>query len=87
MISPAQDPYASRTDRSSAIISRQDPVVYGEGKYANALIFAVFVGLAWNTLRLLHKPEAMARRWWRWAATAPSTPWPRQHMRPAAPWA
>ena len=37
MISPAQDPYASRTDRSSAIISRQDPVVYEEGKYANAL--------------------------------------------------
>lgn len=37
MISPAQDPYASRTDRSSAIISRQDPVVYGEGKYADAL--------------------------------------------------
>src|SRR5690606_29894549 len=37
MISPAQDPYASRTDRSSAIIARQDPVVYGEGKYADAL--------------------------------------------------
>ncbi len=28
-------------------------------QYANALIFAVFVGLAWNTLRLLHKPEAV----------------------------
>lgn len=37
MITPAQDPYASRTDRGSAIISRQDPVVYGEGKFANAL--------------------------------------------------
>src|SRR5690606_27010183 len=37
MISPAQDPYASRTDRSSAIIARQDPVVYGEGKFADAL--------------------------------------------------
>ena len=37
MISPAQDPYASRTDRSSAIISRQDPVVYEDGKYASAL--------------------------------------------------
>lgn len=28
-------------------------------KYANALIFAVFAGLAWNTLLLLHKPEAV----------------------------
>lgn len=37
MITPAQDPYASRTDRGSAIISRQDPVVYGEGKFADAL--------------------------------------------------
>ena len=37
MISPAQDPYASRTDRSSAIIARQDPVVYGDGTYADAL--------------------------------------------------
>ncbi|AUA57129.1 ectoine hydroxylase [Achromobacter spanius] len=37
MISPAQDPYASRTDRGSAIIARQDPVVYEDGKYANAL--------------------------------------------------
>jgi len=37
MISPAQDPYASRTDRGSAILARQDPVVYGEGKYADAL--------------------------------------------------
>ena len=37
MISPAQDPYASRTDRGSAIIARQDPVVYGEGKFADAL--------------------------------------------------
>lgn len=37
MISPAQDPYASRTDRGSAIIARKDPVVYGDGKYADAL--------------------------------------------------
>lgn len=37
MISPAQDPYASRTDRSSAIISRQDPIVYEQGSYADAL--------------------------------------------------
>ena len=37
MISPAQDPYASRTDRGSAIISRQDPVVHGDGLYADAL--------------------------------------------------
>ena len=37
MISPAQDPYASRTDRGSAIIARQDPVVYGDGTYADAL--------------------------------------------------
>ncbi len=37
MISPAKDPYASRTDRGSAILARQDPVVYGEGKYADAL--------------------------------------------------
>jgi ectoine hydroxylase len=37
MISPARDPYASRTDRHSAIIARQDPVVYDEGKYVDAL--------------------------------------------------
>lgn len=37
MISPAQDPYASRTDRGSAIIARQDPVVYGDGTYTDAL--------------------------------------------------
>lgn len=37
MISTAQDPYASRTDRAAAIIARQDPVVYGEGNYADAL--------------------------------------------------
>lgn len=29
--------YVSRTDRSSAIIARQDPVVYGGGTYASAL--------------------------------------------------
>lgn len=37
MISPAKDPYASRTDRGSAIIARQDPVIYGNGTYADAL--------------------------------------------------
>ncbi|VFR20461.1 Ectoine hydroxylase [plant metagenome] len=37
MISPAKDPYASRTDRGSAIIARQDPVVHGNGDYADAL--------------------------------------------------
>lgn len=37
MISPAKDPYASRTDRGSAIISRQDPVVYGGGTYADGV--------------------------------------------------
>jgi ectoine hydroxylase len=37
MISPAKDRYASRTDRDSAIIARHDPVVYGDGKYADAL--------------------------------------------------
>lgn len=37
MISPARDPYASRTDRNSAIIARQDPVVYKNGTYADAL--------------------------------------------------
>ena len=37
MISPAKDPYASRTDRGSAIIARQDPVVYGDGTFADAL--------------------------------------------------
>ncbi|NYT57327.1 ectoine hydroxylase [Alcaligenaceae bacterium] len=31
------DPYASRTDRTSAIIARRDPVVYGGGTYASAL--------------------------------------------------
>ncbi|CAM5413278.1 ectoine hydroxylase [Eoetvoesiella caeni] len=31
------DPYVSRTDRSAAIISRREPVVYGEGQYAQAL--------------------------------------------------
>jgi len=40
MISPAKDRYASRTDRDSAIVARHDPVVYGDGKYANALASA-----------------------------------------------
>ena len=31
------DRYASRTDRMSAILARQDPVVYGQGTYADAL--------------------------------------------------
>lgn len=31
------DLYVSRTDRGSAIIARQDPVVYGGGTYANGL--------------------------------------------------
>lgn len=37
MITPAKDIYASRSDRSAAIIARQDPVVYGQGQYASAL--------------------------------------------------
>jgi ectoine hydroxylase len=37
MISPAKDRYASRTDRSAAIVARHDPVVYGDGRYAQAL--------------------------------------------------
>lgn len=37
MISPAKDRYASRTDRSCAIIARHDPVVHGGGRYAEAL--------------------------------------------------
>ena len=37
MITPAKDLYASRTDRGSAIIARQDPVVYNGGTYADAL--------------------------------------------------
>ncbi len=37
MITPAKDIYASRTDRGSAIIARQDPVVYEGGTYADAL--------------------------------------------------
>jgi ectoine hydroxylase len=37
MISPAKDRYASRTDRSAAIVARHDPVVYGDGRYADAL--------------------------------------------------
>ncbi|NYT37110.1 ectoine hydroxylase [Pusillimonas soli] len=32
-----QDLYASRTDRTAAIIARQDPVVYGGGSYAQAI--------------------------------------------------
>lgn len=31
------DRYASRTDRMSAILARQDPVVYGQGTYTDAL--------------------------------------------------
>src|SRR3546814_12134769 len=31
------DPYASRTDRTSAIIARRDPVVYEGGTYADPL--------------------------------------------------
>ncbi len=34
MISPAKDIYASRSDRGGAIIARKDPVVYGNGGYA-----------------------------------------------------
>ncbi|OZI59813.1 ectoine hydroxylase [Bordetella genomosp. 11] len=37
MISPAKDRYASRTDRSAGIVARHDPVVYGDGLYADAL--------------------------------------------------
>lgn len=37
MISPAKDRYASRTDRSAAIVARHDPVVHGDGRYADAL--------------------------------------------------
>jgi ectoine hydroxylase len=37
MISPAKDRYASRTDRSAGIVARHDPVVYGGGRYAQAL--------------------------------------------------
>jgi ectoine hydroxylase len=37
MISPAKDRYASRTDRSAGIVARHDPVVYGNGQYAQAL--------------------------------------------------
>src|SRR5690625_7399808 len=32
-----QDIYPSRTDRGSAILARQDPVVYGDGQFADAL--------------------------------------------------
>jgi len=32
-----QDIYPSRTERGSAILARQDPVVYGDGQYADAL--------------------------------------------------
>lgn len=32
-----QDLYYSRTDRGSAIIARQDPVIYEGGSYADAL--------------------------------------------------
>ncbi|MDS1142035.1 ectoine hydroxylase [Pusillimonas sp. SM2304] len=35
-----KDLYASRTDRTSAIIARRDPVVYGGGAYADALASA-----------------------------------------------
>ncbi len=34
MISPAKDIYASRSDRGAAIIARQDPVIHGDGRYA-----------------------------------------------------
>ncbi|WP_233235272.1 ectoine hydroxylase [Bordetella sp. LUAb4] len=34
---PAKDRYASRTDRMSAIVARHDPVIYGDGRYADAL--------------------------------------------------
>ena len=37
MNTPAQDRYASRNDRGAAIIARHDPVVYGDGSYADAL--------------------------------------------------
>ncbi|WP_454690893.1 ectoine hydroxylase [Achromobacter aloeverae] len=34
---PAKDRYASRTDRMSAIVARHDPVIHGDGRYADAL--------------------------------------------------
>ncbi|ALM83762.1 ectoine hydroxylase [Bordetella sp. N] len=34
---PAKDRYASRNDRMSAIVARHDPVIYGDGRYADAL--------------------------------------------------
>jgi len=34
---PAKDRYASRTDRMSAIVARHDPVIYGDGRYTDAL--------------------------------------------------
>ncbi|TEA78104.1 ectoine hydroxylase [Allopusillimonas ginsengisoli] len=37
MTSTVKDLYASRTDRTAAIIARQDPVVYAGGTYADAL--------------------------------------------------
>ncbi|HLR77462.1 MAG TPA: ectoine hydroxylase [Burkholderiaceae bacterium] len=37
MRSEMQDIYPSRTERGSAILARQDPVVYGDGQYADAL--------------------------------------------------
>lgn len=37
MITPATDPYTSRSQRGAAIIARQDPVVYGDGVYADGV--------------------------------------------------
>ncbi|MEQ4617882.1 MAG: ectoine hydroxylase [Corticimicrobacter sp.] len=37
MILAATDPYASRTQRDSAIVMRQEPVVHGDGHYVDAL--------------------------------------------------
>jgi ectoine hydroxylase len=40
MTLPLSDIYESRTDREAAIVARQDPVVYGAGRYAGALTAA-----------------------------------------------
>lgn len=37
MILAATDPYASRTERDSAIVMRQEPVVHGDGHYVDVL--------------------------------------------------
>jgi len=66
MNAPVQDPYTSRNTRGAAIIARHDPVVYGEGRYADALDADQLIRYERDGFLVLHdaltQPEVQALR-------------------------